>query len=413
MSADRLRLRVLSILDVAAEYACGQVFRAMNELEITTGVLVLLAILSPGCTSPGPVARSAWKPTPTRVIYRGDPEGSRYKVQPCVVRTRDGTLVAMIEPGEEPIFIRSTDGGETWCEPYGGVLPDKVGGIHTLGVRRDGRLIAAVGRAEENLRTPEVKKSSLTLDGGRECVVYTGYRYAQTMRLVSSSDHGKTWTIGNKVDLSPLVSGWTWVGGKILELDDGTLLVPVGCYLSAEEMDGIWLSAGVLRTNDEGATWSASVIARANRDACGYYSEPAIAELDDGTLVALLRTGDRVTSGRSSDEPKWGGLHRSISSDRGKTWTTFGQVLEGSHCSVVQLPDRVILCGFHRPPQLALSTDKGETWYESMLWLTDEPTKNWGWYTSVEVVDDDTAIALMKAFPEPHIIYSCLLHRQR
>ena len=144
----------------------------------------------------------------------------------------------------------------------------------------------------------------------------------------------------------------------------------------------------------------------------GLLQRAGIAELDDGTLVALLRTGDRVTSGRSSDEPKWGGLHRSISTDRGKTWTTFAQVLDGSHCSVVQLPDRVVLCGFHRPPQLALSTDRGETWYERMLWLTDEPKKNWGWYTSVEVVDDDTAIALMKAYPEPHIIYSCLLHRQ-
>ena len=383
----------------------------MNKLELTTKVLLTLAMLAPGCTSLGPVAESKWQPTKTRVIYRGNPEGARYKVQPSVVRMLDGSLVAMVEPAEHPVFIRSTDGGETWSQPYAGVLPEKIGGIHSIGVRRDGRLIAVVGQGEENLHT-EVKKSTVTLEGGREGIVYSGYRYEETMRLVFSSDHGKTWTIGNKLDLSPMVSGWSWVGGKILELDDGTLLVPVGCYLSAEEMDGIWLSAGVLRTNDEGATWSASVIARANRDAWGYYSEPAIAELDDGSLVALLRTEDNIISGRSSDEPKWSGLHWSISNDRGKTWTTSGQVLDGSHCSVVQLPDRVLLCGFHRPPQLALSADKGETWYESMLWLTDEPKKNWGWYTSVEVVDDDTAIALMKAYPEPHIIYSCLLHRQ-
>ena len=326
----------------------------------------------------------------------------------------DGALVAMVEPGKQPIFIRSTDGGEIWCEPYEGTLPDDVGGIHTLGVRRDGRLVAVVGKSDENLHTPEVKRSSVTLESGRDCEVYSGYRYKEIMRLVFSSDAGKTWTSGNELDLYPFVSGWTWMGGKILELDDGALLVPVGCYLSIEEMDGIWLSAGVLRTTDEGATWSASLIARANQEEWGYYSEPAIAELDDGTLVAILRTGDRVLSGRSSDEPKWGGLHRSISTDRGKTWTTFGQVLDGSHCSVAQLPDGVLLCGFHRPPQLALSTDKGETWYESIPWLTDKPMgRNWGWYTSVEVVDDDTAIAMMKAYPEPHIIYSCLLHRQR
>ena len=93
-------------------------------------------------------------------------------------------------------------------------------------------------------------------------------------------------------------------------------------------------------------------------------------------------------------------------------WTSPVSVLGGSHCSLVQLPDGVLLCGYHRPPQLALSIDGGKSWYEKMLCQTENPTANWGWYLSVAVVDENTAVALIKEYPAPNIIRGCLLHRQ-
>ena len=47
-----------------------------------------------------------------------------------------------------------------------------------------------------------------------------------------------------------------------------------------------------------------------------------------------------------------------------------------------------------------------------MLCQTENPTANWGWYLSVAVVDENTAVALIKEYPAPNIIRGCLLHRQ-
>ena len=88
------------------------------------------------------------------------------------------------------------------------------------------------------------------------------------------------------------------------------------------------------------------------------------------------------------------------------------ETLPGSHGSVVQLPDNVLLCGYHRPPRLALSSDAGRSWYANMLWATEKPKSNWGWYTIVEMVDETTAIALIKDMKPYNTIRACLLHRQ-
>ena len=70
---------------------------------------------------------------------------------PCVTRMLDGTIIALVEPGgNKPIFIRSTDGAKTWTKPYRGLLTEGVRTISTIGVRRDGRLMAV---SEKPLRT--------------------------------------------------------------------------------------------------------------------------------------------------------------------------------------------------------------------------------------------------------------------
>ena len=64
------------------------------------------------------------------------------------------------------------------------------------------------------------------------------------------------------------------------------------------------------------------------------------------------------------------------------------------------------------PSRLALSADGGESWYANMLWSTEAPMENWGWYTSVEVVDTNTAVAVIKQYPAKNIIRICYLHQQ-
>ena len=88
----------------------------------------------------------------------------------------DGTLVALVVPGgDRPVFIQSTDGGKTWSKPYAGILQDGVRTISTLGVRRDGRLMAVSEKP---------------------------------LRLAYSRDQGRNWTSGNAIDASRLANAW-------------------------------------------------------------------------------------------------------------------------------------------------------------------------------------------------------------
>ena len=319
-----------------------------------------------------------WKPTKPRLIYQGPPasQEERYHVVPCLVRMLDGTLVALVVPGgDRPVFIQSTDGGKTWSKPYVGILQDGVRTISTLGVRRDGRLMAVSEKP---------------------------------LRLAYSRDQGRNWTAGNAIDASRLANAWVWTGGRLLELDDGTLVVPVAGYLEPK-----WLSSAVLLSSDKGATWSFSIIGHGNSSNMMIFSEPAVAKLDNGGLVGLLRTEDRV-SDIIPGEPRGErtGLCRVNSWDGGRTWSSPVETLPGSHGSVVQLPGEVLLCGYHRPPRLALSSDAGRSWYANMLWSAEKPKSNWGWYTIVEMVDETTAIALIKDMKPYNTIRACLLHRQ-
>ena len=324
------------------------------------------------------VQEARWKPAEPRVIYRGPlaNKEDRYRVVPCLVRMLDGTLVAAVEPGgSKPVFMRSIDGGNSWSTPYQGILQEGVRTVSTLGVRRDGRLMAVSEKP---------------------------------LRLAHSHDHGKTWTPGHTIDASPMSSAWVWTGGKLLELDDGTLVIPVAGYLESG-----WLSAAVLLSSDDGATWSFSILGCGNPENMMIFSEPAVARLKNGGLVALLRTEDRV-SHVISGEPRGErtGLCRVNSWDGGKSWSNPIETLPGSHCSVVELSDEVLLCGYHRPPRLALSSDGGRSWYANMLWSTVKPKSNWGWYAMVEMVNETTAIALIKDMKPYNTIQACLLHRE-
>ena len=326
-----------------------------------------------------PVVEADWTLTRARVIYKGAPatHEERYRVIPCMARLPDGTLVVAVEPGgHEPIFIRSSDGAKTWSQPYQGALGSEVQTISTLGVCRDGRLMAVSEKP---------------------------------LRLAYSEDLGESWTKGKRVDTGPLQRSWVWTGGRPLELTDGTLVIPVAGYLQSG-----WLSAGVARSTDNGDNWELVVLGHGNPENQMIFSEPTLAALADGSLVALMRTEDRVNDivpGEPRGERT--GLCRVNSTDGGKTWTSPVETLTGSHGAVVELPGNILLCGYHRAPRLAFSSDAGRSWYANKLWVTDEPRSDWGWYTVVEVVDKKTAIALIKEMGTPNTIQACLLHRRR
>ncbi|HCK13854.1 TPA: hypothetical protein DHW51_07015, partial [Candidatus Poribacteria bacterium] len=87
-----------------------------------------------------------WIPAKSQIVYQA--QSDENVAQPCIVRMLDGNLIILVQQkGNEPIFIRSTDGGRTWSQPYSGILPDGAGEISTLGVGHNGRLITVLGHA--------------------------------------------------------------------------------------------------------------------------------------------------------------------------------------------------------------------------------------------------------------------------
>ena len=324
-----------------------------------------------------PVVEANWQMTAAHRIYQGAPASheDRYKVIPCVVKLRDGTIVVAVEPGgTKPVFIHSRDGAKTWSKPYQGVLGDGVRTISTLGVRRDGRMMAVSEKP---------------------------------LRLAYSQDHGKTWTSGEPIQAGPLGNAWVWTGGRPLELRDGTLVVPVAGYLQSG-----WLSSGVVRSTDHGKTWKFVILGHGNPENEMIFSEPTVAELSDGSLVALLRTEDRAEHKPGEPRGNRTGLCRVNSTDGGKSWTSPIETLTGSHAAIAELPGGILVCGYHRAPRLAFSSDAGRTWYANKLWKTDKPRSDWGWYTVVESINETTALALIKEMKTPNTIQGCLLYRQ-
>jgi hypothetical protein len=115
-------------------------------------------------------------------------------------------------------------------------------------------------------------------------------------------------------------------------------------------------TAWVLRSADDGKSWQFVTMAEPN-DRYGY-SETALGEALDGTIVAMLRT----------EPDECGYLHVSRSTDGGLTWSApLNTGIWGHPANLLTLPDGRILCtyGYRRGAmgvRACLSADNGVTW---------------------------------------------------
>lgn len=141
--------------------------------------------------------------------------------------------------------------------------------------------------------------------------------------------------------------GWM-VRNKPIYLANGNLVLPL-----YDERN--WTSLMNI-SPDDGATWiaSASIAGR------GGNIQPTLAQLSDGSLLALMRTG-------SPHHRLW----KSTSSDDGKTWTAPVETdlpNPNSACDMVRLANGHLVLVFNdstkdrTPLTVALSTDEGRTW---------------------------------------------------
>lgn len=192
-----------------------------------------------------------------------------------------------------------------------------------------------------------------------------------------SSDSAKTWTDPVKLNQP---NHTTRSNG--IRLSTGELLVPLHRRGTK--------NAGVLKSRDGGRTWE-RFGAVENPERQG--GEPTIAETASGAVHMILRTKD-------------GQLWRSISRDRGETWSAAEKTgLTGTSCASHLLATRdgtLVLTYNPGPDPLRLpllirtSRDEGVTWSEPTL-LADRPEKVGGWsicYPTLAELADGTLVAV-------------------
>jgi predicted neuraminidase len=297
------------------------------------------------------------------------------QMQRAVPFFETGVVVAASESSFRnayPVIARTANGGllTVWCLTQKG--------------ETGGRIVAATSRDEGRTWTTPVSiintkgkfdaDPNIIVDNDRIMVFSTTVGIPNKidwseMWVSTSDDNGLTWSAPVEVKLPFKYSvGKRHIG---LRLRDGSLEMPISFDVWAQkgtpartegEMD---LKSGVLISTDRGKTWTPFVEMHTFQPkvlpgATNGVAEPAIVELQDGSLFALMRTGtDHLFEARSRNG--------------GRTWTTpVRSALQGHNApaSLLRLnqnPKEIIVIWNNsprerRPLSVAISSTGGRRW---------------------------------------------------
>ncbi|MER7334205.1 MULTISPECIES: sialidase family protein [unclassified Micromonospora] len=241
--------------------------------------------------------------------------------RPALTQAPNGDLLAAFNtsgdahPGGQLRMIRSSDSGRTW-------------GPST--VVAEPRLFGDRGSISAQRGMATLSDGTILLPYN-DAVNHVNYNNRESVLFVArSTDNGHTWTGTDEPVALPIPIREAHIGGSpILELGDGTLLLPIWGALELVdgwETDPMRWRSGVLRSFDGGRTWSdyRTIAYDPNNPpqfppfhSARYTSganELALQDLPDGRVVAVVRYASGVG-------PNRGQVYLSYSSDHGATWT--------------------------------------------------------------------------------------------
>ena len=193
--------------------------------------------------------------------------------------------------GQTGYVLRSVDNGRSWSDPELVLAPRRYrGGTHTsLGMQTlsDGRIVLPWTHGPNRKKHP-----------------YSNTRFL----CLISDDHGRNWRGWDERDIGmDQISPY----GKIIELEDGSLLCPgwTRRLAGSEPRE----SSGLIRSQDRGESWGEWTVISTERKP----SETDLTLLPDGRIIALVRTyGYEQIHG-----PILHWTDYSCSDDGGRTWT--------------------------------------------------------------------------------------------
>jgi hypothetical protein len=238
-----------------------------------------------------------------------------------------GRAASGLETGDI-VLARSGDGGLTW-QPSAKPLFSHPGPGHQLaGITSlsDGALIASTTRFQFLFEGKVRFRRGSSTDG---------------VFVRDSSDGGHGWGKDRRVDTSPFPVAWT--RGSIIEMSDGSLLLPLAGQRGERYRDVRHpIASFVMRSLDRGKTWAYLATVAEDSNGSRDFDEPAMASLGDGRLLCMLRS--HVSPRR--DLPG-GYLYMTMSEDNGVTWSQLRKTSMWGHpAHLLLLDDGRVLCTY-------------------------------------------------------------------
>jgi len=247
-----------------------------------------------------------------------------------------GRVVGDWGAGGKPEVIHSTDGGHTWSK-------SEVIGVTQRGPKGSlGGSLGLLTTSKGSILQPAYDFLSVPPkdeEGNWNLRLCTDY-------VFKSTDNGYTWT-RHEVDTAGALEAFMY--GKIIELRDGRLLCPLwGVFAEGEPA-----RSALVKSFDDGETWGDYTTIAFDPDAARWLNnETSLIELRNGDILAIIRNG----------------LRRSISTDKGETWSPPEQTeIRGTSPSLHRAPSGRIILGYRdseapRPVAISWSEDEGKTW---------------------------------------------------
>lgn len=303
-------------------------------------------------------------------------------------------------PQSRAALVRSIDGGLTWDQASRIVIDASDGtqdlNLGTIAQVSSGELVFNNMRLFTDLSETQAEGMSSQHRFHIPRSQPFGAMVFDSLYLQRSFDNGLSWSEPASFDISSL-SFYSHTGQTgVIELSDGTWLLPLHGQCSLDEPERVF----VARSSDQGRTWGQPSTVAYDPEGKRGFHEPPMLILPSGKLLVVTRSHN-VTREGGEDY-----LFQTFSTDNGWTWQGLERTpIWGYPSHLLLLRGGRILCtyGYRREPygiRAVFSDDEGASWdmENEIVIRADGANRDLGYPSSIQL--DDGRILTSYYFPD-------------